>query len=258
MNNGFETVLWQRTTGTRLPGHVGIAAEGDRITVYYNREIFGVTPTDPGQLRSGRAGLASFQTRSDFDNVYVAAAPAPVPLMEKDFPRFGNDTSQPFTEIGGDWQVIRDEAANANIGIGQLDDSGRALAFNGVPVRNQEIVALARINAFNSPPEDAWFGLLARYVDTRTYYYVSVRSTNRIDIRKKVNGVITVLATANFTTVPDQDYRVRFSVIEDQLQVYVDGVLIASAHDDEIGSGQYGIATFRATALWRYIAAFQP
>jgi hypothetical protein len=257
MLDGVESVLWQRATGTRLPGRVALAADGARITVYFNDAEFGEAPIDR-ELRPGRAGLATFQTRTDFDNVYVTAIPAPVSLMEKDFPRVGHDSSEPFTQIGGDWRVIWDEVANTNIGIAQLDASGRTLAFNGVPVRNQKIVALARLNSFNSPPEDAWFGLLARYVDTRTYYYVSVRSTNRIDIRKKVNGVITVLATANFTAVPERDYQLRFSVIDDQLQVVVDGLVVASARDDEIRSGQYGIATFRATALWRYIGAFQP
>ncbi|MES1263954.1 MAG: hypothetical protein ABUL69_06325, partial [Peristeroidobacter soli] len=257
MRDGVETVLWQRATGTTLPRRVGLAADYNRIFVYFNDAEFGEAAADR-ESRPGRAGLATFQTRTDFDNVYVSTIPAPFSLMVNDFPRWGFPTSEPFTEIGGDWRVIWDEVANTNIGIAQLDASGRTLAFNGVPVRNQKIVALARLKAFNSPPEDAWFGLLARYVDTRTYYYVSVRSTNRVDIRKKVNGVITVLATASFTAVPERDYQLRFSVIDDQLQLSVDGTVVASAHDDEIQSGQYGIATFRATALWKYIGAFQP
>lgn len=257
ISDGVETVLWQRATGTTLPVRVGLAADGNRIFVYLNDAQVGEAWVDE-EPRTGRAGLATFQTRTDFDNVYVTATPAPFPLMEKDFRRGDYYLSDSFTEIGGDWRVILDDVGNTLLGIAQLDDSGRTLAFNGVPVRNQKIVALARLNAFNGPPEDAWFGLLARYVDTRTYYYVSVRSTNRIDIRKKVNGLITVLATANFSAVPERDYQLRFTVIDDQLQVYVDGVLVASAHDDEIDSGQYGIATFRAKALWRYIGAFQP
>jgi hypothetical protein len=257
MLDGVETVLWQRATGTRLPGRVGLGVDSARIHVYFNNAEFGAVGADRA-LVPGRTGLATFQTRTDFDNVYVTTTSTPVPLMEKDYPRWGNDLSQPFTQIGGQWDVLRDDEANVNIGIVQQDAGGSALAFNGTPVRNQEIVALARLNAFNSPPQDAWFGLLARYVDTRTYYYVSVRSTNQIDIRKKVDGVITVLASASFTAVPERDYQMRFRLIKDQLQLFVDGVLVASVHDDEIQSGQYGIATFRATALWRYIGAFQP
>ena len=92
--------------------------------------------------------------------------------------------------------------------------------------------------------------MLARYVDARNHYYVTVRSTGQIQIRKIVNGVITVLGSANFTAVPGRYYDVRFLVINDQLQLYVDRALVATAHDREIASGQYGMATYRAAANW--------
>ncbi len=49
-----------------------------------------------------------------------------------------------------------------------------------------------------------------------------MRSTGQVQIRKIVNGVITVLGTANFTAVLGRYYDVRFLVINDQLQLYVD------------------------------------
>jgi hypothetical protein len=59
---------------------------------------------------------------------------------------------------------------------------------------------------------ERWFGLLARYIDARNHYYVTVRSTGQVQIRKIVNGVNTVLGTANFTAVPGRYNDVRFSV----------------------------------------------
>jgi hypothetical protein len=71
-------------------------------------------------------------------------------------------------------------------------------------------------------------------------YSVTVGSTGQIQIRKIVNGIITVLVSTNFTPAPSQYYELRFRVINDQLQLFVDQALVASAHDDEIAHGQYG------------------
>jgi len=113
-------------------------------------------------------------------------------------------------------------------------------------------------DAFAASQQGAWFGLLARYVDERNHYYVTVRSTGQVQIRKIVNGVITVLGTANFTAVPGRYYDVRFLVINDQLQLFVDRALVASAHDGDIATGQYGLATYRAAARWESISVRQP
>ena len=95
-------------------------------------------------------------------------------------------------------------------------------------------------------------------MDARNHYYVSVRSTGQIQIRKIVNGVITVLATCNFTAVPNRYFEVRFLVINDQLHLYVDNVLVANAHDRDLTSGRYGLATYRAAANWDTFQVLQP
>ena len=76
---------------------------------------------------------------------------------------------------------------------------------------------------------------------------------NRIQIRKVVGGVITVLASASFTPVPGEAFDLRFLVIDDQLQAFINGDLVASAHAADIPQGQYGLATYRAAATWNYL-----
>ncbi len=73
-----------------------------------------------------------------------------------------------------------------------------------------------------------------------------------------MNGVITVLAAAPFTAVPGQFHEFRFRVINDQLQLFLDGVLVASAHDGDIARGQYGIGTHYASAVWESVFVGQP
>ena len=70
--------------------------------------------------------------------------------------------------------------------------------------------------------------------------------------------MITVLASANFRPVIGTGYNVRFSVINDQLQLFVDDALVASAHDRAIASGIYGVATYRARANWGFFLVTQP
>jgi hypothetical protein len=159
--------------------------------------------------------------------------------------------------VGGNWQVQLDEQDYSHR-LSQLDTSGSALAFIGTPVENQDVSARVRLDSFGASQQGAWFGLLARYVDARNHYYVTARSNGQIQIRKQVNGVITVLATASFTPVAGQYYDVRFLVIKDQLQVFIDRARVASVHDDDLTRGRYGFATYRAAASWENFWVSQP
>ena len=162
-----------------------------------------------------------------------------------------------MTEVGGDWQVQQD-ASGDPVALSQTDASGSALAFTGTPVENQEIISFARLDSYGSSRTGAWFGFLARYVDARNHYYVTVRGTNQIDIRKMVNGVITVLASSTYTAPPGVYREYRLRVINDQLQLFVNGALVASAHDRDIARGRYGLATYRTQATWQSIRVTQP
>jgi hypothetical protein len=115
-----------------------------------------------------------------------------------------------------------------------------------------------RLDGFGSSRTGAWFGVLARYVDAQNHYYVTARDNGQIQIRKIVNGVITVLASANYPAAVGQTLDVRFLVVNDQLQLWMDGVLVASAHDRDITEGQYGLATYRAAATFWTLDVFQP
>ena len=210
-------------------------------------------------LTHGRAGVATWLARADFDDVHVAGADEYL-LFSREYGFGGSDYESGLDELSGDWQVIEvsDEEESYLDGLAQRDTSGSAVAIIGTPVANQDLNARMRVDAFAASQQGAWFGLLARYVDARNHYYVTVRSTGQVQIRKIVNGVITVLGTANFTAVLGRYYDVRFLVINDQLQLYVDRTLVATAHDRAIASGKYGLATYRAAARWETFWVLQP
>jgi len=253
--NGVNTLLREGTSAGSLPSHVTLIVNDGALTVRINNQYTSVA-TDRS-LGTGRAGLATFHARADFDDVHVAATTEAVVLLAKDYRGIGPDDTRPMTEVGGNWQVQQD-ASGDPVALSQTDASGSTRAFTGTPVENQEIISFARLDSYASSPTRAWFGFLARYVDAQNYYSVTVRGTNQIHIRKVVNGVATVLASASYTAPPGVYREYRLRVIDDQLQLFVNGAMVASAHDHDIARGRYGIATYRTKATWESITVVQP
>jgi hypothetical protein len=66
-----------------------------------------------------------------------------------------------------------------------------------------------RATAFAAPSgsQERWFRTPARYRDASNYYYLSVRNSNKVSLRKVVNGRITVLGAAPLTVTPGTWYR---------------------------------------------------
>ena len=235
--NGVDTLLGEGISTTRARRfRASLHVNGNRIFLTCEAsppEMPGVTLTTRSRMgaRASPPGMA----RADFDDVHVAGTDEYL-LFSREYGFGGSDYESGLDELSGDWQVIEvsDGEESYLDGLAQRDSSGNAVAIIGTPVPNQDVNARMRLDAFAASQQGAWFGLLARYIDARNHYYVTVRSTGQVQIRKIVNGVITVLGTANFTAVPGRYYDVRFLVINDQLQLYVDGTLVATAHDRAI------------------------
>ena len=257
--NGVVTLLDEGALYNPLPAsfRASLHVKGNRIDLNFSF-VQGARVTD-NSLTHGRAGVATWLARADFDDVHVAGTD-PYLLFSREYGFAGDDQESGLDEISGDWHVdlVSDGEESYFDGLEQSDSSGGAVAIIGTPVPNQDLNARMRLDAFAASQQGAWFGLLARYIDARNHYYVTVRSTGQVQIRKIVNGVITVLGTSNFTAVPGRYYDVRFLVINDQLQLYVDQTLVATAHDRAIASGKYGLATYRAAARWDTFWVQQP
>lgn len=206
------------------------------------------------QIARGRAALLTYRARADFDNVYASATP-PVNLNYNDWVFYWYGFGRPFTEIGGNWEIT---GQNDPEGLSQTTTTALALAFNGVGVvDDQSITANIRLDSF-ATQTGAWFGLLARYVDERNHYFLSIRSSNVLQIRKQVNGVTTVLKSVAYTAAPGAMHEYTFSVLGNELHAFVDGQLVATALDDALPRGKYGMGTYRAAATWQDYLATQP
>ncbi|MFL6548109.1 MAG: hypothetical protein ACJ8OJ_05405, partial [Povalibacter sp.] len=102
------------------------------------------------------------------------------------------------------------------------------------------------------------FGLIARYVDEKNYYYVTVRRENTISLRKMVNGTITTLDTAPLTVTPGSAYNLRLEAIGSSLRAYVNGNLLLEGSDTTHKSGRYGTVMYSAKTTYEDFTTWQP
>jgi hypothetical protein len=254
--NGVNTLV-KNWAGS--PGQQRVSLRVDTQSVVVT--AFGVNvavAVDPS-ARRGRAGLVTYHAGADFDEVLVNTA-GPTTLLSK---WFLSDSDIParregreFSRIGGDWQYI-EPSPDILEGYQQRDPGRSAFAFIGTPVRNQEIDVSVRVDAVSSPT-GAWVGLLGRYVDARTYYYATVGNNHRAEIRKSVNGVVTLLAATSRAVDLSQFNTMRFRLVDEQLQLFLNDERVLSVYDGDIAEGAHGLATNRSAATWQYMKVEQP
>jgi hypothetical protein len=229
-----------------------LAVDDDWLTVDVNgvQRLY----AEDQSLSHGRVALMSYRIRADFDNVYVGST-KPLNLAWKNYREVWYDWGRNFDYTGGNWELTGDADPD---GISQTTTAASANALIGAATDEQSVSSRLRLDSFNASPQGAWFGLFARYVDASTHYYVSWRSSHYLQIRKQVNGQITVLASVALEAEPGRFYDLRFDVFRDQLHVYVDGVLLAQAIDGEIPRGRYGLGTYRTAATFQSFEVNQP
>ncbi len=228
---GVTTTLGKWPTAIRTGDwqQIYIVADRQHLSAYVGDQV--VLGKLDDTISRGRVALLTHRARADFDNLYVS------PTQERSLFAKGYsgspDFGRPFTRIGGTW--IEPSAGGQH--LKQTDTDGLALAIAGVPVTDQRVVASMRLDSYGSTQSAPWFGLLARYVDARNYYYLSVRGSNTLQIRKIVNGITTVLASKSFTVAPGQLRSYELRVLGNELHAFFNGERIATAVDSDLPSG---------------------
>lgn len=214
---------------------IRLESVGDHIRVLVNnRPVIGVRDA---ALTTGQPGLMMFRTQADYDNVIITTNPA-VSAFTDNFEAL----NFAWYALGGDWPRVQTSASWVRR---QADLAGgaRLVVFGS---RGDQIVE-ADLRPTQFSGTDRWFGLLARYIDDSNYHYVTLRSSNRLDIKKLVDGSSQTLASVPFTVQTNVSYRVRLETIGTRVRVYVNGVLRAEATDAAPTSefSSVGLATYK-------------
>jgi hypothetical protein len=247
--NGAVTTLAQSSLAVD-PGawkHASLIADADGV------RVLGIYPAElestDHALTHGRVAVLTSGARADFDNLEAKSTGG--------FAVFGEDAGiyvgRPYTIVGGHWTY-----AGGFSGYTQDDTSGQALAINGLPMDDQSMAAYVDFHEFATTNPVAWYGVVARYVDPANFYYLSIRSSNQLQIRKMVNGVVTVLKAISFTPDPVEPQWIELQVVGNELTALVDHVPVARAVDDDIPRGRFGLGSYRTKVNFYATSARQP
>ncbi len=237
--------------------HVSLQASGTLVTVRLDGKVF-IWGQESQLIPHGSAALLGYRTAVDYDNV-VAAQVGQLPIFDL---FFGNCNGplihmRVWTTNGtGNWNCSSNTGENI---MQQTSTAGDARALVGTPTDDQVVMTRARATSFAaSTGQVRWFGIAARYVDESNYYYLTVRNSNTVSLRKVVNGAITVLGTAPLTVRPNTWYDLRLDVVGDELRAFVNGRQLLQAIDTTHASGQGGILTYKTAAEYVNYLAWQP
>ena len=205
-------------------------------------------------LSEGRTGLAMWKANAEYDNIVVSSSPYTT-LHVDSFAGTANETATPpwVTSPANAWTRVTSSGATV---FRQSSTAGDARAVHGAPTEDQILTATIRPRTFHA--SGGWAGLMARYVDDSTYYYVLLDRSGKASLRRWMSGRITVLDEVPFTVTAGTTYRVRLDAIGDSLRLYVNGKLLAEAEDGAIPSGRYGLVTYRAAADFDSFIASRP
>jgi hypothetical protein len=221
---------------------------GNRLAYYLNGERV-IYAADPDySLPHGRAGVRTYRATADFDNVIIT----PVPLMELGGGPYFSDISM-FDVVDGTW------TAGGIFSLNQASTEGNARILHGPATDDQVIKVIARINSIGTDTSGShWAGVMVRYTDPSNYYYVTLRTSNEMSLRKVVNGVVTELDREAVPLPVGTPYRLRVEAIGTNLLVYVNDQVRLQATDSSHAQGRSGVVTYRAAASFSALSSWQP
>ena len=249
MVNGVFTTLASAAVPVTLNRsyRVRLEAVGTKVRVFIDGQRY--LEANDRALSQGQAGVVTFRTRADFDNVLVSSNPRTTLATYK----FSVDDEDSFAA----WESVGTWTQNLSTGLyTQTSTTSGSRSITGIATDDQVVTAtLRRTGAAGS---NNWLGVAARYRNDGNYYYVTLRNNNTISLRKLVNGAITELDAAAFTVTTNTFYRVRLEVVGTQLRAYINDVLRLEATDASHATGRYGPVLYRTVAEYDEVTAAQP
>ena len=256
LENGVIRVLSSATLPINLMSRhkLRLEAIGSRIRGYVDGQLR-VEAVD-GTHKHGTVGLRMYKTAADYDNVVISPNPQTL-LFSDDFiaPPFIHDQWW-FPRLGNWIQTVDSSGMFAQSVFAQtlLTRGGRVTT--NIDADDQVVRVRAKATQFASG--DRWFGVVSRLRDDNNFYYLTVRSSNTVSLRRLQNGQITVLDSAALPVSTGTWYNLRLEAIGDSLRGYVNDRPLVEAKDSTFTSGTYGLATSRATANFANFTVTQP
>ena len=204
-------------------------------------------PDENGRMRvivSGRVGSGGDNTVRIFEvpDVEVQSTLTPLPVTVVDFDNPGAPQWNFINPV--QLRVVNEGQTNVWRQRDSTADGGAWLADRSS--RNQSIQS--EITILRTNGADRWAGLMTRYDGEDNFYFVTLRTSSTVQLKRMLNGEITTLASVPVSVMRGTKYRLRLESIGTAHRVYLDERLMATAYDSTLAEGSPGIRVFRATA----------
>jgi hypothetical protein len=203
-------------------------------------------------LAQGHPGVAGYRTRFDLDNVTVSGGTRV--LLRLDSGR--REWSDGWESATGTWEITGQVPTTY---LRQTDPQADARWVSTVPVGYQSISARVRPQSHGTS-SDPWIGLAAHVVDDSNYYYITLRRSQQLSLRRLVNGQIQVLATVPQSLTLGSWHDLRLEIVGTQIRAYVNGDLrIETTVPSLSGSGgRHALLMWKTAADVESFIAHQP
>lgn len=203
--------------------------------------------SDGNQLSRSRLSgrrVISNQQQQDEATAYVFDVPENLQEIDLQVFDFEDGQSSGWNAIAGSFSV----ASSGDTRVyRQSDYAGNATSMLiGSYGHNQSVHGYAVPRAFNGA--DRWFGLAVRYLDANNHYYLTVRSSQVIQLKKIVGGVVQTLASAPMSVAVNRGYNLRLEANEARLRVFVDDRLLFDVTDGSLLQGYSGVMMYKTRA----------
>ena len=168
---------------------------------------------------------------------YIFELPASLANRTPRSENFESGSAANWTTIAGSQFSVA--TVGTNHVYRQTSTSGEARAIlNKTNWTNQAIEAEVTPTGFDG--NDRFVGLVTRYQNAENYFYVTLRSSGSVQLKRMRAGVFTTLASSALSVAVNRRYRLRLESIGSVHRVYVDGALMLEA--DDAGAPRYGNA----------------
>lgn len=152
-----------------------------------------------------------------------------------------------WSPVKGTWSVVGD-GTHGNV-YNQQDPGDAWSTAGSTTLQDYSVEANVKPVSFITGSSPSQFAAIyGRWQDNTHWYYVVLRSTGVIELKKNVGGVYTLLASKQTTITPGTWYNVKLDMQGSKLNVSLNGQQTLSADDSSISSGKIGVGTYYAQA----------
>jgi pectate lyase len=206
-----------------------------------NRELY-------TSQRFGSAAPVNKQAKSRFRATALAVAgmltvgmtsiASAVPLLSSNFE---SGTATGWTPTGT-WSIVTDGSKVYK----NTYDAGLGVSSAGSSTWTDYAVE-ARVKPLTWNGTARFISVFGRYTDSSNSYFVVLRSSNVLELKKVVAGSSTLITSKAYTVTAGNWYTVKLTMVGSSLKVAINGTQELAATDTQFASGKIAIGTSYAT-----------